>query len=270
MTTQKWDYNKEQELIRKYLEDSLTQEEELLVASMYDNDQEFRDTLDGLESLSAEEFTASMKSVSDRIDAKLSSAATTGELKQVTINTAERDNVRRMFVQGQAFRRLAIAASVILVLALGGTWLISQYNSPVDKLVAANFEAKPYPDLIVRGSGDDLSQQEKLAISAYNTENYQVSIQYFQELHDQYPGIVKYGLFLGISHMGIKDPTSAVEVLEPLVPEAGKFTEDVQWYLALAYLKTKRLEEARELLTILSANTSSYYSQPSSEMLRKL
>ena len=267
MTSKHNNHINEQELIRKYLEDSLTQEEELVVADLYDSDKEFREALDGLEMLSSEDFTETLHSVNARIDHKIQSSA---NVHNITMSTTRKDNVRQLFAAGSSMRRLAIAASLVLFLLFGGTLFMNQWQSPNQRAYAANFSAKPYPDQITRGHGDALSQPEKLAISAYNTENYEVSVQYFEDLFRQYPDNEKYGLFLGISHMGRKEHGKAIAIFEDLQANAVKYPEDIDWYLSLSYIKTQEIAKAKELLALLAENDTSYYQEASQDLLKKL
>jgi hypothetical protein len=61
----------EKELIRKYIANTLTREEELAVAAMYDNDADFRDTLDGLENFSLEEYDELMNKLDHHVNNKI-------------------------------------------------------------------------------------------------------------------------------------------------------------------------------------------------------
>lgn len=262
-STKPLDHNSEQELIRKYLNDTLTKDEELLLADLYDSDASFRDALDGLEMLSGEQFNNVMESVSNKIDGKINSAATTSD-EDVSISGGGR------VIQMYSLKRMAIAASIVLSLVLGGTVLMNSLPGPYDKVYASNYVVKPYPDLITRGSGDDLSQLEKTAISAYNTENYEVSVKYFKDLFTQYPENEKYGLFLGIAYMGMEEHEQAINVLEVLISNSVKYKEDISWYLGLSYLKKKEVDNAKKLFASLSENNDSYYQESSVNILKKL
>jgi len=260
------DHLTEQELIRKYLDNELTQEEEIMVAERYEKDAEFRDALDGMEMMSGSEFSEIMSTISDEIDTKINAAAGSGEVVEISDSGAGSSNVFRL----QSVRRMAIAASVVLLMFLGGTIVMNQIKSPIDKLVASNFEAKPYPDLILRGEAEDLSELEKVAIREYNAENYEVSVKHFSNLSIQYPDIQKYGLFLGISHMSLSDYTAAVETLLAVKAQGDGFSDDIDWYLGLSYLKLKQADKAKPLFERLAANDQSYYSAAAEEIATKL
>lgn len=256
----------DRELIRKYLGDALSPEEERRLAGRYESDRSFREALDGFEGMTPEEFDASMARLSGRIQARVSQGAP--EERAAEAHTPARSPGRTY--QMYSFRRLAIAASAAILLLVAGGIAINQVKSPADRLVAAHFAAKPYPDQITRGEGVELSQMERLAIASYNSEDYAVSVDHFSALYAQHPENVKYGLFLAISQMGVSDYTRAVETLTALRSGDHVYTEDVLWYLGLSYLKLKRPEEAVAVFSTLAGNERSFYSDGARQILDKL
>ncbi len=251
---------REQELIRKYLADTLNLEEELLIAERYEKDENFRDTLDGLEQLSVEEYDQLLTDIDNKIDNKISSAE---ELSKIhTVKTMKQRSV-------SPYRRWAIAASVLLVIAFSSIIALNLIQGPAQKLFAEHFEYKAYPDMIVRGAGEELSTAEKLAISAYNAENYEVSTEHFKTLSKKYPDNIKYNLFLGISHMGSNNPEKAITALERTPFDKSSFCNDINWYLGLAYLKVKNRAKAKEIFTKLAV-VDCYYQQAATAILSKL
>ncbi|MEZ5009821.1 MAG: hypothetical protein R2753_16855 [Chitinophagales bacterium] len=253
----------EQELIRKYLSDTLSKEEELLVAEKYQNDEDFRDALDGLEHLSEEEYIAQLNNIDSTIDKKLVAA------KEETIEPP-----KIIIEQGKVkpltnTRNLAIAASVLLFLAFGSILCIKLIQGPTEKVFASHMEYKAYPDMITRGAGEELSNLEKLAISSYNTENYEISSEHFEKLSAKYPENEKYALFLGISYLGANQPDNAIDALSAVQNDQSAFCNDINWYLGLAYLKIKDKGKAKEIFTKLSA-VDCYYKEAAKEILQKL
>lgn len=254
----------EQELIRKYLADTLTKEEEQTVAQLYQNNADFRDALDGFENMSVAEFDEWLTNTDQLIDSKL--AIPVHEMIQPESEfIIENNKVKEI----HPYRRMAIAASVLLFLMLGCYIVFTQMQSTSTKLYVTHFELKDYPDMITRGSGEELSTTEKLAISAYNAENYEVSIEHFEALKNKYPDNVKYGLFLGISYLGSNQPDFAVKALTSVEYEGTAYCNDVNWYLGLAYLKLNNKKDAKDVFTKL-ASEDCYYKEVASEILVKL
>lgn len=67
-------------------------------------------------------------------------------------------------------------------------------------------------------------------------------------------------LYAGVAALGDQHPENAIDLLEPLMasPTFVFYQEEVQWFLALAYLENKELEKARELLTSLALKEGTY------------
>jgi tetratricopeptide (TPR) repeat protein len=252
----------EQELIRKYIANTLTKEEDLAVAALYDTDEDFKDALDGLENLTLEEFDELMNRLEKNIEKKIAIPSNeSGQTEMIT----ESAKIKQLF----PYRRMAIAASVILFLSFGSYVLFTTMQSTSTKLYTQHFEFADYPDMITRGSGEELSNSEKLAISAYNAENYEISIEHFEVLKDKYPDNVKYGLFLGISYLGNNKPELAIETFKGMKYQGTEFCNDVNWYLGLAYLRIRDKAAAREIFTKL-ADKNCYYHAAASDILAKL
>ena len=49
-------------------------------------------------------------------------------------------------------------------------------------------------------------------------------------------------------HLNTEKPEKAIELLSKYVPEGSKYDEDIQWYLAMAYLKVEQRGTAKLLL----------------------
>ncbi|MCB0501550.1 MAG: hypothetical protein KDD32_02620 [Bacteroidetes bacterium] len=257
------DHILEQELIRKYLADSLTKEEEALLAEKYQSDEDFRDALDGLEHLSVEEYEQQMSAIDQAIDKRL--VKSEDEIIEPPKIIIEQGQVKPLINT----KKFAIAASVILLLSLGSFLCLKLIQGPVEKVYAEHMTYKAYPDMITRGSGEELSNLEKLAISSYNTENYEISSEHFEKLSAKYPQNEKYALFLGISYLGANQPENAISALEAVQNDQSAFCNDINWYLGLAYLKIKEKGKAKEIFTKLSA-ADCYYNEAAKEILQKL
>ncbi len=252
----------EQELIRKYIANTLTREEDLAVAALYDSDVDFKDALDGLENLSLEEYDELMNRLTHNLEKKVAMPKKEEGTTVVNVGSAK---VHQLF----PYRRIAIAASVILFLSVGCYVLFTKMQSTSTKLYAKHFEYANYPDMITRGSGEELSTSEKLAISAYNAENYEISIEHFEALKDKYPDNIKYGLFLGISYLGSNQPELAIKTFNNMNYKGTEFCNDINWYLGLSYLRIRDKAAAREIFTKL-AEKNCYYHEAASDILAKL
>lgn len=87
------------------------------------------------------------------------------------------------------------------------------------------------------------SDARKLADSLFNNSNYQQAIPVFQELHDRYPQDTYYNYALGIC---ILNSTHNAEAAIPYLSKAsaGEAPSKIYYYLAEAYRKTYRFDQA--------------------------
>ncbi len=87
------------------------------------------------------------------------------------------------------------------------------------------------------------SDTRKLADSLFNTGNYQQAIPVFQELHDRYSQDTYYNYALGVC---ILNSTNNAEIAIPYLSKAsaGETPSKVYYYLAEAYRKTYRFDQA--------------------------
>jgi predicted Zn-dependent protease len=116
--------------------------------------------------------------------------------------------------------------------------------------------------------GENGLTAESQAIQAYEKEDYFEAVNAYQKLVSNNPDNVKNNLFLGISFLGTNQPKKAIEVLSKLT-QSEAFHFDIKWYLALAYIKNKELQQAQLLLTNL-AEQENYYKNDAQEILDKL
>ncbi|HNE50039.1 MAG: hypothetical protein U0T31_05515 [Chitinophagales bacterium] len=165
------------------------------------------------------------------------------------------------------FFRYAAAASIIGILALV-SWRLFLAPKAIDEqaVYAAYFHPLTHPDGIIRGAQSQTD--EAAAIQAYESEDYFAAIKYYEKLVSNNPVNVKNNLFLGVSLLATNQPKKAIEVLSKFTA-SEEYHADIEWYLALAYLKNKDLQQAQIIFTAL-AKEDSYYQTQSVEILNKL
>lgn len=254
----------EQALIRKYLTDTLSIDEEAILAKRYETDENFRDMLDGYEQLTIDEFDAVVAKLNAHSVSNLSEDDNLqgGKVLSIQSHPAVKAHKKR-------YQQLAIAACAVILLGFGFFVFMSQNTSAGKKMFAQHMEYKDYPDKITRGAGAELSSNEKMAIAAYNAENYEVSSQHFEQLTKKFPSDIKYALFLGISYLGNEQPQKAIALFESSNFKQTSFCNDINWYLGLAYLKVKEVEKAKSIFKQLSSKNC-YYNDAAKEILAKI
>lgn len=105
--------------------------------------------------------------------------------------------------------------------------------------------------LVFRGANEGAPSDKELtdALAPYESDDYSQAAQRFEQLARKYPQLAEAHFYLGVSRLFLNNNQDAARELEaahrlakpPLVDESG-------WYLALAYQRLGRANDARRLL----------------------
>lgn len=169
-----------------------------------------------------------------------------------------------------AWVKYAVAAMIIGVGSLYSTWYLSNHQKG-DELFAANFSLLENNEETVRAGSNDaeILTWEQKANYDYQQQNYASAEVNYEKSLDNTPDNSKVMLFLAISYLNNDKPEKAIELLAKKIPETEKYNDDVQWYLALAYLKTNQKGTAKLLLEGLK-NKKGYYGEKAEMILTQL
>ena len=228
-----------EQLLERYFENQLSQEEAILFQNYLKTDAFF-----------AEEF-AFQKSVKHAIT--LNERA---ELKQ-QLQSFETPKNNKKWVS-----KWSVAASIAVVLG-AGYWFMNQSPNNIE-LYEDYYQS--YPNVVaptVRGENSEDIKSE--AFYEYDNGNYEKSLVLFSKIYETDKD--DYALFYkALSQMELQKTTEAIATFKQF--DLGKnnaFTPFVKWYLALAYLKENQKEQAMPLLKSLSETQN-----PQQEMAQKL
>lgn len=159
------------------------------------------------------------------------------------------------------------AAACVALLAIVLVWNRWEKENP-DTLFASHFE--PYPNVFepsLRTAGNaDLRSQ---AFAAYEQGNYEHAADAFRELlqnNNDNAGMI---LLLGNSNLMLGKTKEATENFRSLLLRHNELQVEAKWYLSLSYLKSAEISEAQRLLTEIAA-TKTAYSDNATELLKKL
>ncbi|MFN8281713.1 MAG: tetratricopeptide repeat protein [Chitinophagales bacterium] len=241
------------ELIKKYLANELSNDERYAFELEMENDPFLRDAVDGFEMAASDNNQWSIDKTEENLHQEI-------DKKVMEIQSDKK-------VITMSFFKYAAAACVIGLVALA-TWRFGFQKNGIDEqaLYAANFKPLTHPDGIVRGEYD--TTLETKAAEAYEKEDYFGAVNYYQKLVSANPENTKNNLFLAISFMATNQPKKAIDVLSKITA-SEEFHFDIQWYLALAYLKNKDLPNAQVYFQN-TAKEENYYQQQSKAILEKL
>jgi cytochrome c-type biogenesis protein CcmH/NrfG len=163
--------------------------------------------------------------------------------------------------------KLAVAACIISIISLTvyRTFFTSK-NVDEQKIYANYFKPLTNTDVIVRGEND--TTIETKAAAAYEKEDYFEAVNVYQKIVANNPNNVKNNLFLGISFLATNQPKKAIEIFNNII-QSEEFHYDIRWYLALAYIKNKELQNATTILKTLTKEEN-YYQKDAVEILNEI
>ncbi|MEM7103279.1 MAG: tetratricopeptide repeat protein [Bacteroidota bacterium] len=141
--------------------------------------------------------------------------------------------------------RYMVAASVALLIALGGWWMFSQ-NDPNEQLFTQFFE--PDPGLPTT-MGINEAYEFNRGMVDYKSENYEAAILKWTPLQKVHPANDTLGFFMGVSLLATGDVEKAIPFLQTVIDkENSTFRNDALWYQGLSYLRQDNIVEARRLI----------------------
>lgn len=234
------------ELIKRYLANELSNDERYAFELEMENDPFLKDAIDGFEKSDESWTTKKLDALEENLHTQID--------KKVT----ETESGKKVFFM--QFIRYAAAACIVGIVAFA-TWRFAfQKTASIDEqaIYAANFKPLTNPDGIVRGEND--STLESKAADAYEKEDYFGAVNYYEKLVAANPSNVKNNLFLAISFMATNQQKKAIDLLTKIT-DSEEFHFDVQWYLALAYLKNKDIQNASVHFQNLTKETNYYQPQ---------
>lgn len=185
------------------------------------------------------------------------------EKKEETTNPTESAKVVSIFKR----RNLAIAAS-LLILVLAYFNYSNSASVDIDQIFANHF---PYQDKISESIKDEISEigytasdkavQEQLlaALASYNQQKYKEAIPLFNEILVQQPNQLYAKIYLGQSHLNLKNWTEATQLLQPLGENMDfPLRADALWGTAFSLLKQEKNQAAKSSLQQISQFENPY------------
>lgn len=235
--------------------------------------QEFMDIQIGEEVLAKGVGRAVRNDYRNQLDSIHTELEQNGELVKETPKTTEKGQIRQL-----PFRRYWAAAAMIILLVAAGLFYLPKGDTDV---FASNFE--PYEDKISedveivlseRGAAFDVAAIEALqqGLVDYQNKEYAKAItifeKYLKSSTKDYKG-VEVQFYLAVSYLAEGQAQKAIEQFDMLDGHPKfKWTEDADWYLALAYIKNGQNSEAQKVLEGLKM--SSIYGTKVQGVLEKM
>lgn len=206
--------------------------------------------------LSDQEAYALEKRFSDQdmdIQAMAKTPLSTAEIEEDLDDIQQRWKNRQPHTTNK-IQLLMSRAAAVLLLAFS-IWAIYTYaqEQKSSELYASYFGKGTY--LGVRGSDiEDAAFQH--AFNTYEAQDYEESYALFQHLYESSPNNSDYLLYSALSALQLGNSTAAIPMLKQLLklPISSEDIAATQWYLALAYLQNKELENCQQTLHWITEN----------------
>jgi predicted negative regulator of RcsB-dependent stress response len=208
-------------LIHKYLEDDLTQEDIPLFKKRFESNPEFAAEVKKYTDMSlALRSVHKMKLASDkdgRVIELPDPMSWTSDLMPLSI----KDKPENTVSQSRLWFKLAIAASLLLLISIGSIFVWQITRQPLHHQLFAAYYTNP-----LENEQEFLSRSETFGEDAAALEKFMRAIQYMEQNKFK----------------------TAVEMLESIThTRESRLMDEVEWYLALCYLRTGKKEKAINL-----------------------
>lgn len=171
---------------------------------------------------------------------------------------------RSRFVSMMMAWRIA-AAIVFLVVAAGLLWQLFNSATP-QELYAEHISFPSVPE--VRGKAQKDSLAWERAIQAYKKKDFQQSVELLEPFStsDTFSYRSFASFYQGLAYLQIEQPQEAIQRFQQ-VERPGLYTEQVDWYIALAYLQAGDEEGARTALQKILDQQGHYKAKEAEKVL---
>jgi len=260
------------DLIEKYLDDTLNDEEATLFNETLENNEEFVRELNDMElliegiKLSASKTTLEEKI--ERFEAKMLENENEEHKKTESLTCID-------FIQIKKYS-WAVAAS-LTILMVSTFSIINIRQSNVNQRLYATYFTPLENDGIKRSAESTTKDYWKDALHYYDREMYQEALDCFDQIIItdfkqliNHPRYTLYKLYKGNTLMMLNRHTEAMSLFEGIIDDGDGMIMQARWYLSMCYLHEKKLEHLMPLLEEMSKVESSFYGQDAKKILHQL
>ncbi len=131
---------------------------------------------------------------------------------------------------------------------------------------------QPVPDqyLTLRGENTKLPQTLKTAMFFYQEEQLAKSVPHFERYLSQNAGDFEAMYYAGIAELGAKHYSKAIDYLHRVTINLPELYEEANWYLALGYIQTNEMQEAKRILKDLATGPKHEFTEEATALYAKL
>lgn len=170
---------------------------------------------------------------------------------------------RRVFLWAAS---AAAVGLLIFILMFGPDASVANYEQLADNYLTEEF----YENREDSRGEQDIEQVNLKAVFAYNQKDFETAIAHYETIVSSGQANERHHFFLGLSYLYTERPDAAIVSLLK-VPELNadsKFIKEQRWFLALAYLKNKQVDQGKDVL--LSILPSDWKYQEAQQLLEAI
>lgn len=214
--------------IQDYIEGTLTQEEILAFENQLHIDSDLR-TMVKLQ-----------REVHDILNSRINSTEVELRNTLAEVELKTRYGAVRNVIN---FKKIISIAAVFLVISFGTLWFYKTNENSIYELPIMQSE-------IVRGELSNSSYED--AVLLFNTSKYNEAQLILKELISKDSTVIQYQYYYGLCFIGDHKWDAAISSLHEVANGESIFADDAKYYLALAYYKLDKLNEAHQYLNKIS------------------
>lgn len=244
-----------EEQINAYLHHKLDPKGQEEVEVLYESDKEYKEEMDFQKDLMA--AFASLER--EQLKTKLQKFEEEIQNEEKTPNTTSKHE--------KVYKPWMLAAACILVIV--GLGVMGLFNKSADPQAVYSDYFKPYENVVyplVRG--ETKKNVESITFIAYEAENFEGTAKNFHTLFEN-TGKSYYLLYEANAYLAQGKPKKAIPLLQKQLSYEDEFAVKSKWYLALAYLKTREMEKAKQLFKEVKAK-GGFKAHEAKEIMSKL
>ena len=168
-------------------------------------------------------------------------------------------------------RKVYYAAASIAILVAAGGLVERLSNSGIDNSSVFDKYYTPYDVSVTYRSGNTEVDRILLnALERYEEKDYEQALVLFEEVLESQQNDMAVKLYSGISYMEEEKYQNATKSFNTIITNNDNlFIEQAKWYLSMCYIKTSKLEKAREVLKEIIKDES-YYKDQAVRVLRDI
>lgn len=163
--------------------------------------------------------------------------------------------------------RVASVAAIFVISF--GLWMLFLTKPSTEELFAEYYQPYQVIDGQTRSNQENVNKLFKDAVKSYRNNDFEASSLAFKELLEIDNTSPKMRLLFSITQIELQNYKLAITGLNHIINANGDFVVEAKWYLAMCYLKTDNIKDAKLLLKELSV-LPGYYKNKAIELLEEL